>query len=141
MMSMPQCGVVCVCMRWTYVPYGKRHERRSRSPKTSIVIVHEIFGPSVPTKSNATSPKCLVLGAVRSLQAQPIVMMRGTLWKSTDAYVGSLERRYCVLVGTLMLDFESQEDFINGAPPKAEGEVIGVSSWRVKGIESSVCCR
>lgn len=57
-------------------------------------------------------------------------MMRGTLWKSTSSYVGSMEKRYCVLVGTLVLDFESEEDFLSGAPPKAEGEVIGVSVWK-----------
>ncbi len=57
-------------------------------------------------------------------------MMKGTLWKSTSSYVGSMEKRYCVLVGTLMLDFESEDDFSAGAPPKAEGEVIGVSVWK-----------
>lgn len=57
-------------------------------------------------------------------------MMKGALWKSTSSYVGSMERRYCVLVGTLMLDFESAEDFEGGVPPKAEAEVIGVSVWK-----------
>lgn len=57
-------------------------------------------------------------------------MMKGTLWKSTSSYVGSMEKRYCVLVGTLMLDFESEDDFASGAAPKAEGEVIGVSVWK-----------
>lgn len=57
-------------------------------------------------------------------------MMKGSLWKSTSSYVGSMERRYCVLVGTLILDFESAEDFADGVPPKAEGEVIGVSVWK-----------
>lgn len=57
-------------------------------------------------------------------------MMKGTLWKSNSTYVGSMERRYCVLVGTLMLDFESADDFLRGAPPKAEGEVIGASAWK-----------
>lgn len=56
--------------------------------------------------------------------------MQGTLWKSTSSYVGSMEKRYCVLVGTLVLDFESEDDFLSGAPPKAEGEVIGVSVWK-----------
>lgn len=41
-----------------------------------------------------------------------------------------MEKRYCVLVGTLVLDFESEGDFVSGAPPKAEGEVIGVSVWK-----------
>lgn len=57
-------------------------------------------------------------------------MMKGTLWKSTSSYVGNMEKRFCVLVGTLVLDFESEEDFLSGAPPKAEGEVIGVSVWK-----------
>lgn len=57
-------------------------------------------------------------------------MMKGVLWKSTSSYAGSMERRYCVLVGTLILDFESAEDFADGVPPKAEGEVIGVSVWK-----------
>lgn len=57
-------------------------------------------------------------------------MMKGTLWKSTEAYASSMERRYCVLVGTLMLDFESADDFENGAPARAEGQVIGASVWR-----------
>lgn len=56
--------------------------------------------------------------------------MKGTLWKSTSNYVGSMEKRFCVLVGTLVLDFESEDDFSSGAPPKAEGEVIGVSAWK-----------
>lgn len=57
-------------------------------------------------------------------------MMKGTLWKSTSSYVGSMERRYCVLVGTLILDFETADDFLNGEPPKADAEVIGVSVWK-----------
>lgn len=56
--------------------------------------------------------------------------MKGSLWKSTSSYVGGMERRYCVLVGTLILDFESAEDFADGVPPKAEAEVIGVSVWK-----------
>lgn len=56
--------------------------------------------------------------------------MKGILWKSTDPHVATMERRYCVLVGTLMLDFESAEDFANGVPAKAEGEIIAVSVWR-----------
>ncbi|CAM9288204.1 unnamed protein product, partial [Hapterophycus canaliculatus] len=59
-------------------------------------------------------------------------MIKGTLWKSTSNYVGSMEKRFCVLVGTLILDFESADDFSSGAPPKAEGEVIGVSVWKGK---------
>lgn len=57
-------------------------------------------------------------------------MMKGTLWKSTSSYVGSMEKLYCVLVGTLVLDYESEDDFCSGAPPRAEGEVIGVSVWK-----------
>lgn len=61
-------------------------------------------------------------------------MMKGILWKSTDPHVGTMERRFCVLVGTLMLDFESAEDFANGVPPKAEGEIIAVSVWRGRAV-------
>lgn len=57
-------------------------------------------------------------------------MMKGMLWKSTSSYAGGMERRYCVLVGTLMLDFESADEFLNGVPPKAEAEVIGASVWK-----------
>ncbi|CAM9289491.1 unnamed protein product [Ectocarpus sp. 4 AP-2014] len=62
-------------------------------------------------------------------------MMKGTLWKSTSNFVGSMEKRFCVLVGTLVLDFESEDDFSSGVPPKAEGEVIGVSAWKGKSLQ------
>ncbi|CAN0281319.1 unnamed protein product, partial [Ectocarpus sp. 12 AP-2014] len=67
--------------------------------------------------------------------SKPATMMKGTLWKSTSNYVGSMEKRFCVLVGTLVLDFESEDDFASGAPPKAEGEVIGVSAWKGKSLQ------
>ena len=69
----------------------------------------------------------VLCGSGRALR---IAMMKGTLWKSTSSYAGGMERRYCVLVGTLMLDFESADEFLNGVPPKAEAEVIGASVWR-----------
>lgn len=49
-----------------------------------------------------------------------------------------MERRFCVLIGTLMLDFESVDDFSNGVPAKAEGEVIGVSVWRGKQLGATL---
>ena len=57
-------------------------------------------------------------------------MIKGALWKGTSAYVAGMERRFCVLVGTLILDFESEDDFFCGSPPKAEAEVIGAATWK-----------
>ncbi|CAM9551946.1 unnamed protein product [Choristocarpus tenellus] len=60
-------------------------------------------------------------------------MIKGWLSKRTQALGGGMDRRFCVLAGPLMLDFEHEEDFLNGLPPKAESEVIGVANWNGKG--------
>ncbi|CAN0344360.1 unnamed protein product, partial [Discosporangium mesarthrocarpum] len=56
-------------------------------------------------------------------------MITGWLTKRPRAQGGGMDRRFCVLAGPLMLDFENEDDFQNGLPPKAEGAVIGVSNW------------
>lgn len=57
-------------------------------------------------------------------------MLKGALWKCTSTFVSGMERRFCVLVSSLMLEFESEDDFLCGSPPKAEAEIIGVSTWK-----------
>lgn len=87
-------------------------------------ILLQLIVPCAPCASPPNNSQAAILLLATA------TMIKGTLWKSTPNYVGSMEKRFCVLVGTLILDFESADDFSAGAPPKAEGEVIGVSVWK-----------
>jgi len=55
----------------------------------------------------------------------------GNLWKR--GATNTMEQAYCLLIGTLLWDFPSQEDMLNGAAPTREVVIIGVSEWDGKG--------
>ena len=48
-----------------------------------------------------------------------------------------MQRLYCVLWGTLLLDYENEEESRTSLTPKCAAEVIGVSEWDGEGRSST----
>ena len=48
-----------------------------------------------------------------------------------------MSKQFCVLYGTLLLDFESEEDMRVSMSPRMAVEIIGVSEWDGEGRSSS----
>lgn len=57
------------------------------------------------------------------------------LMKST--YIFYLQRVYSVLWGTLLLDYESEEESKTSLSPKQTSEVLGISEWDGQGRGSN----
>ena len=51
----------------------------------------------------------------------------------------SLQKLYCVLWGTLLLDYENEEDAKTTLSPKSSMELIGVSDWNATSQTPNYC--